>query len=186
MEISIKGKHVDIGESLQSHAEDNLITNVKKYFDNALDAKVIFSRESHLFLVDISVHVGRGMLVQGSASLEDPYAAFDSALARISKQLRRYKRRLRSHRGSDKTQLAQYSIIAPESEIEEVPEDAQPTIVAEMSHEISNLTVSEAVMRMDLANAPVMMFRNSAHGELNVVYRRNDGNVGWIDPSNAQ
>ncbi len=188
MEISIKGKHVDVGVSLRSHAEDNLNANVKKYFDRALDATVIFSREARLFRADISVHVGRDMLMQGSASADDAYAAFDGALARIAKQLRRYKSRLRSHKPRNPEDLtpAQYAIIAPETEDEAAPEEGQPAIIAEMSHEIATLTVGEAVMRMDLANSPVMMFRNRAHGGLNLVYRRDDGNVGWIDPSNGQ
>src|SRR3990167_2824812 len=114
MEISVKGKNVDIGDSLRSHAEDNLNANVRKYFDKALDASVVFSRQSHLFRVDISVHAGRDILVQGSASTDDAYAAFDGALARISKQLRRYKRRLCGHKGRDNDErtLAQYAIIA--------------------------------------------------------------------------
>lgn len=187
MEISVKGKNVDVGDSLRSHAEDNLNANVRKYFDKALDAGVIFSRQAHLFRADISVHAGRDILMQGSASADDAYAAFDNALARISKQLRRYKRRLRDHKGrvSDEKTLAQYTIIAQEDENEEAGEEAQPIIVAEMAHEIVTATVGEAVMRMDLADSPVMMFRNKAHGGLNVVYRRADGNVGWIDPSNT-
>lgn len=187
MEISVKGKHMNVGEALHDHVGDNLNANVKKYFDRAIDATVMFSREGHMFRADISVHAGRGMVMQGGATGGDAYTAFDGALARIGKQLRRYKRRLRNHhkgRGSEELLPAQTYILAAESEDEEVPEEIQPTIIAEMSHHIDTLTVGEAVMRMDLADAPVMMFRNSGHGGLNVVYRRSDGNVGWIDPSN--
>ncbi len=142
-----------------------------------------------MFRVDISVHAGRGMLMQGRGDADEAYAAFDGALGRIAKRLRRYKRRLCNHhkaRGAEETLAAQQYIIAAESEDEEVPEEAQPAIIAEMAHEIATLTVGEAVMRMDLADAPVMMFRTRGHGGLNVIYRRDDGNVGWIDPSHTK
>ncbi len=188
MNISVKGKHVDIGEALRGHAEDALKTSVSRYFDKALDANVIVSREGHLFRVDISVHAGRGMVMQGHAAAADAYAAFDDALERIAKQLRRYKSRLQDHhkdRGEENILRAQYSVIAAGDEDEEAPE-AHAAIIAEMTHDISTLTVGEAVMRLDLAGAPVIMFHNSAHGGLNVVYRRGDGNIGWIDPSDSQ
>ncbi len=191
MEISIKGKNLDVGDALRGHVEENLNTTVTKYFEKALDAKVVYSRVSHSFRVDISVHPWRGLVVQGQGSADDAYAAFDGALDRITKQLRKYKSRIRDHhksRGENEEVLpAQYSILAPEGE--EADDGGaigdNPAIVAEMPHGISTLSVSEAVMRMDLANTPVMMFRNSAHGGLNVVYRRADGNIGWIDPSDA-
>ena len=189
MEISVKGKHVDVGEALRGHAESQLQSSVKKYFENALDSTVIFSKEGHGFRADISVHAGRGMVMQGGADGNDAYGAFDGALGRISKQLRRYKRRISSHHqngpSDDEIVMAQYSILASEGE-DELSEAGEPAIVAEMPHNIATLTVSQAVMRMDLAEAPVMMFRNRAHGGLNVVYRRDDGNIGWIDPSEAE
>ncbi len=189
MEISVKGKHVDVGDALRGHAESQLQSSVTKYFENALDSTVVFSKEGHGFRADISVHAGRGMVMQGGAEGDDAYGAFDGALGRISKQLRRYKSRIRNHHHSgpsdDELIMAQYSILATEGE-EELPESHEPTIVAEMSHRIAPLTVSEAVMRMDLAHAPVMMFRNRAHGRLNVVYRREDGNIGWIDPVDGE
>ncbi|NQU58147.1 MAG: ribosome-associated translation inhibitor RaiA [Rhodospirillales bacterium] len=189
MEISIKGKHVDVGDALRGHAESQLQSSVKKYFENALDSTVVFSKEGPGFHADISVHAGRGMVMQGGADGNDAYVAFDGALGRISKQLRRYKKRIRSHHqngpSDDELVLAQYSILASEGE-DELPEVSEPTIVAEMPHNIATLTVSQAVMRMDFAQAPVMMFRNRAHGGLNVVYRREDGNIGWIDPSDAE
>lgn len=189
MDISVKGKHVDVGDALRGHAESQLQSSVTKYFENALDSTVVFSKEGHGFRADISVHAGRGMVMQGGAAGNDAYGAFDGALSRISKQLRRYKSRIRNHHhsGPDDGELisAQYSILATEGE-DELPEAHEPTIVAEMAHKIAPLTVSEAVMRMDLAHAPVMMFRNRAHGRLNVVYRRDDGNIGWIDPANTE
>jgi len=189
MDISIKGKKLDVGEALRNHVHEQLGAAVEKYFDHAIDATVSFSKEGHLMRTDISVHPGpRGLVVQGGSDAEDPYVAFDRALERIAKQLRRYKRRLSNHHkghGHDDILPALQYVIQPEDDGEEVPEDAQPTIIAEMAAEISTLSVGEAVMRMDLADAPVVMFRNRANSELNVVYRRADGNVGWIDPANT-
>jgi ribosomal subunit interface protein len=188
MKISVKGIHVDIGDALRGHTESKLQSSVAKYFENALDSTVVFSKEGPGFRADISVHAGRGMIMQGGRDGTDAYGAFDGALGRINKQLRRYKRRIRNHHHTGPSDaelvMAQYSILASESE-DELPEVGEPTIVAELIHHIATLTVSEAVMRMDLAHTPVMMFKNRAHGELNVVYRREDGNIGWIDPSDA-
>jgi len=186
MDISVKGKNLDVGDALRGHVENNLASAVTKYFTQALDANVMFSREGQHMRADISVHPGpRGLVVQGGSTSEDPYAAFDVALERIAKQLRRYKRRLNNHHKAPHEDIlpAQQYVIQPEHDDVEVAEDAQPTIVAEMPAEISTLSVSEAVMRMDLAHVPVMMFRDRASGRLNVVYHREDGNIGWIDPS---
>ena len=186
MDISVKGKNLNVGDALKGHVEDHLSSAVTKYFMRAIDASVVFSREGRNLRADISVHPGpRGMVVQGGSESNDPYAAFDGALARISKQLRRYKRRLNSHHkghGEDVLPAQQY-VIQSVHEDEEVTPDDSPAIIAEMPVHIVTLSVSEAVMRMDLADAPVTMFRNSATRRINVVYRRNDGNIGWIDPS---
>ena len=186
MDISVKGKNVDVGEALRGHAEGHLSSAVDKYFERAIDASVMFTRQGRQLRADISVHPGpRGVVVQGRSESDDPYAAFDGALARISKQLRRYKRRLTNHHKShgEKTLPALQYVIQPEHEDKEVDVDAEPMIVAEMLDEIATLSVSEAVMRMDLADLPVTMFRDRASGRLNVVYHRTDGNIGWIDPS---
>ena len=186
MDISVKGKNLDVGEALRGHAEGHLNSAVGKYFERAIDASVMFTRQGRQLRADISVHPGpRGMVVQGRSESDDPYAAFDGALERISKQLRRYKRRLTNHHkghGEETLPALQY-VIQPDHEDEEVDVEAPPVIVAEMPDEIATLSVSEAVMRMDLADLPVTMFRDRASGRLNVVYHRADGNIGWIDPS---
>ncbi len=186
MDISVRGKNLDVGEALRGHAEGHLNSAVGKYFERAIDASVMFTRQGRQLRADISVHPGpRGMVVQGRSESDDPYAAFDGALERISKQLRRYKRRLTNHHkghGEEILPALQY-VIQPDHEDEEVDVDAAPMIVAEMPDEIATLSVSEAVMRMDLADLPVTMFRDRASGRLNVVYHRADGNIGWIDPS---
>lgn len=189
MDISVKGKNISVGDALRGYVSDQLRASVTKYFARAHDGSVIISREAHLFRVDISVHPVAGLLVQGQGAAEDPHAAFDASLERVAKQIRRYKRRISNHhqRGvMDETTPAQQYVLAAESAEEELPAEAQPAIIAELPTEIATLTVGEAVMRLDLADAPAMMFRNRAHGTLNVVYRRTDGNIGWIDPSHIQ
>ena len=192
MEISVSGKHVDVGESFRTYAEDQLTDSVKKYFEQAIDAHVTVSREGSAMHVDISVHPGpRGLVVQGRGQAAEAYPAFDTALERIAKQLRRYKRRLvddhrrRAANEDDLLPAQQYVIQSDDSE-DEIQSDAQPVIVAEMQTDIATLSVSEAVMRMDLADLPVLMFRNSKTNTLSVVYHRRDGNIGWIDPSPSE
>lgn len=190
MQLSVTGKQFDVGDALRTHIEQNLSTTIGKYFANPTDANVVLSREAHNIRADIKVHVGRGIILQGHADAGDARAAFDQASEHISKRLRRQKRRLRKHQrnkaDSEKALRAQQYVLAPGEE-EEVAEglesaDGQPVIIADMETDIDTLTVGEAVMRMDLANLPAMMFRNRAHGGLNMIFVRQDGNIGWIDP----
>lgn len=185
MEIIVKGKQIDLGDSFRTHAEATLTQLVEKYFDRAIDAAVIISKDAHLVKADISVHPIRGITLQSAAGAADSYAAFEAACEKISKQLRRYKRRLTDHskpRPEDSI-LAQQFIIRPEPADTELPaEEAGPVIVAEMSQDIPLCTVSGAVMRLDLSDTNAILFRNSSHGRLNMVYRRQDGNIGWVDP----
>lgn len=191
MQLSVNGKQLDIGNSLREHIEREVPTIIEKYFANPTDADVTVSKEGATFRTDIAVHVGTGIVVQGHARSTDAYASFDEAAEHIAKRLRRYKRRLRDHhreRGAKENALnaAQY-ILAPEEDVEEPDaaeraEPDQPVIIAEMQTRIETLSVGEAVMRMDLAGLPALMFRNSAHGGLNMIYMRADGNIGWVDP----
>jgi ribosomal subunit interface protein len=189
MQITVTGKSLDVGDALRLHVEGNLSQSVAKYFSRALDSTVVFSRDGHhLIRADITVHAKRAMMVKGQAAAADAYAAFDDALERIAKQLRRYKRRIHRHsRNRDDEGLlpALSYVVRAESGDGEVAAEAEPAVIAEMPTEIATLTVGEAVMRMDLADAPALMFRNRGNGALNVVYRRPDGNVGWIDPGNV-
>ena len=187
MQISVKGKQMDVGDALRDHVTTNLDALVNKYFGQPIDGTVVFSREAHLFRADVSVHPLRGVTIQGNGAGNDAYAAFEGAAERVEKQLRRYKRRLKSHKGkgdADNEVLgAQYSVISAGAEDEELPEEENhPTVIAEMQSDIPVCTVSGAVMRLDLSGAPAMMFRNSGHGRMNMVYRRADGNIGWVDP----
>jgi ribosomal subunit interface protein len=189
MQVLVTGKQIDIGDSLRGHAEATTTAIVARYFDKAIEAHVVFCRERHLIVSDISMHVGRGLVVQCHGEASDAYVAFDDAAERLDKQLRRYKRRLRNHHkaankdGSDMQGAVDY-VLAPAADEEAKPAAGgdQPLVIAEMRTSIPRLSVSEAVMRLDLADLPALMFRNSAHGNLSLVYRRRDGNVGWVDP----
>lgn len=185
MNITVKGKNLDVGDALRTHAEAQLADTVTKYFDRALEAGVVLSKVGHQFHAEISVHPMAGVLVHGRGANDDAYVAFDQASERIAKQLRRYHRRLTSHHENMAAQesfRAQHFVVQAEPDHEELPEEGQPTIIAELATDIPTLTVGAAVMRMDLADARVQMFRDSRSGRLNVVYRRDDGNIGWIDP----
>ncbi|MDP6704936.1 MAG: ribosome-associated translation inhibitor RaiA [Alphaproteobacteria bacterium] len=192
MQIHISAKQVEVSDALRRQVEARLSSAVEKYFANPIDAHVAVSKAGHSFRADCSVHVGQGIDAQSHAEADDVYASIDAAVARLEKQLRRYKRRLRDHHNRQKSraeaipaETVQDMVLAAEPDDAEVPETFQPVVVAESTSRVHTLTVGEAVMRMDLADLPVLMFRNSANGELNVVYRRADGHIGWLDPSEA-
>jgi ribosomal subunit interface protein len=196
MEITTAGKGVDVGESLQQHMRDNLAGAVGKYFDRAVSAQVTLSRDGGNFRSDVTVHVGKGIDVQGRATAADPYQAFDQAAERVAKRLRRFKRRLRDHHAgvSDPGLPAQrYVLSAPaEEEEDSIADDQAETgeaegaaVIAESKTLVLAMSVAEAVMHLDLGEHEALMFRNRATGRLNTLYRRSDGNIGWIDPEGA-
>jgi len=190
MRIQISGKQMDIGDALRTHVEDRLGEAVAKYFDRPVDAVVTFCKDRHQFVADSSVHLTTGMTVQATAKADEVYASFEGAVERMEKQLRRYKRRLKDHHRDrqdpiEAMEASSYVLRGHNDEGEE-PATLQPVIVAEMATRVPSLSVGEAVMQMELAGAQLLVFRNDAHGGVNVVYRRDDGNVGWIDPKNAQ
>jgi ribosomal subunit interface protein len=193
MQLTVTGKQIDIGDALRRHVEASLSSILGKYFGTAIEAHVVVSKEAHLSRAEISVHIGRGIIVNAHAAATEAYAGFDVAAERVGKQLRRYKRRLRDHHAkaresSAASEHAMDYVLAPvaedteDGEAEPQGNGGGPAVIAEMSTELPKLTVGEAAMRMDLADAPVLLFRNRSHGELNLVYRRADGNIGWIDP----
>jgi ribosomal subunit interface protein len=188
MQLSVSGKRLDVGDSLRSHVATTLGGAVDRYFGRAIEGKVVFERQRHLFRADISVHVRRGMVLQSHHEAADPYAAFDGAVERLDHRLKRHKGRIADrkrgkHAASEEPAFepARYAVIEPEAETL-ADEAAAAPIVAEMTTEIATLSVGEAVARLDLGQKPVLMFRNKANGELNVVYRRSDSAIGWIDP----
>ena len=188
MQITVSGKQVDVGDALRTHIEKRLNEGVSKYIDRMTHITVVVSRESHMFRVDINGNTGTstGTIIKGKGDSEDVYAAFDVAATHIEKQLRRYKRRITNHHKNRSQQditafQATKYVIAPEQG-DDLHEEAAPVIVAEKATNIETLTVSEAVMKMDLADLPALLFFNSASGRVNVVYRRVDGNISWVDP----
>ncbi|MGB3553039.1 MAG: ribosome-associated translation inhibitor RaiA [Jannaschia sp.] len=188
MRYQITGKQIDIGEALQTHVRTELGAIMDKYAGRPTDAQVVFSKVAHEFSCEATVHLSTGLTAQASARATEIYAAFDACGEKMEKQLRRYKRRLKNHH-QDRAQPVEVSggssyILAAETDDAE-PDTLQPLIVAEMQTKIPALSVGEAVMQMELAGAPVLVFRNERGGGVNVVYRREDGNVGWIDPANG-
>ena len=187
MQYQISGKQIDIGEALQTHVRNDLGTVVEKYAERPTNAQVIFSKSAHEFVCEATVHLSTGLTAQAKAHAIEIYAAFDGCSEKMEKQLRRYKRRLKDHH-RERAQPVELSgaasyILASEAGSEESePESLQPMIVAEMETKIPSLSVGEAVMQMELAGAPVLVFHNEGKDGLNVVYRRDDGNIGWIDP----
>jgi len=190
MHIKVSGKHIDVGDALRAHVEESILSSVAKYFDRPVDAHVVFSRRGHEFACDSSVHLATGLTAQARAVSSEIYAAFDQATDRIEKQLRRYKRRLKDHHNTrtDPIEMIEASSYVLRSHDEEADgsevNGMQPVIIAEMTTPIKSLTVGEAVMQMELAHASFLVFRNDASGRINIVYQRDDGNVGWIDPAN--
>ncbi len=188
MNLIVKGQQIDVGDALREHVRSSLDDVFGKYFGDAIDATVTFSRDAHLYRASVSAHVGRGIMAQSEAVADQPYIACDQALDRLAKRLRRHKRRLRDHHKAPVAAVESAGLYVLAGDSEGGEEDAgeagegAPTVIAEMKTDIATLTVSEAVMRLDLADDRALMFVNRAHGGLNMVYRRADGNVGWVDP----
>lgn len=191
MRIQVSGKHIDVGEALTTHVEDRVAEVMGKYAERPVEAVVIFSRDRHEYIADSSVHLSTGLSVQAKARAGEVYASFEGAMDRMEKQLRRYKRRLKDHHRDREQPIeamdaSSYILAGGDDGLDAVePETLQPVIVAEMETRVQHLSVGEAVMQMELAGAPLLVFRNTAHGGVNVVYTREDGNIGWIDPRNA-
>jgi ribosomal subunit interface protein len=194
MQITVSGKQVDLSDALRTRVTSHLDTIATKYFDHAMEAQVTFSRARSFFTCDINVHAGRGLKLRGEGEAADAHTAFDDAAEHIAKRLRRYRRRVNEHARylahRVRPEAARQYVLRQEESDSDTDADGTvngvvpyATVIAEIHTEISLLSVGEAVMRMDLADQTVMMFRNSATGELNVVYRRGDGNIGWIDPT---
>lgn len=187
MRYTISGKHIDVGDALSTHVETELGETITKYSQRPTDAAVTFSRDAHQFLCDAIVHLSTGLTVQARGAATEVYAAFEACREKMDKQLRRYKRRLKDHH-KDRSepvefgQAGMYVLAADEEEWESHDSGLQPIIIAEMEARVPTLSVGDAVMQMELAGSPLLVFRNEKHGGVNVVHRREDGNVGWIDP----
>ena len=198
MQINVAGKQIDLSDALRTRVTAHLDLIAEKYFDNALEANVTFGRARSFFTCDINVRAARGLLLRGEGEAADAHSAFDDAAEHIAKRLRRYRRRVNGHSRDLVQRLRpeigrQYVLRQDDDEpIRPAQQDgalngtsngAYATIIAEHATDIPRLSVGEAVMQLDLADQIVLMFRNSASGEINVVYRRPDTNIGWLDPA---
>lgn len=196
MQVQVTGKHVDVGEALRSRVTDELSNSILKYFDrDGGGADVVVSREGSAFKVDCSVVLASGQQLTTHGLGGDAHMAFDAALQKMSKRVRRYKNRLKDHHGqalAKQAESAAYFVIAAtdaDDDEDEAPDAtgfAEPMIIAETERPVRSMTVSSAVMELDLTEAQTIVFRNAAHGGLSVVYRRPDGNIGWIDPERTK
>ena len=188
MEIRVSGHQMDTGTALQQHANDRLSAIITKYFSQALSSAVTFSKApAGAFRCDIVCHVMQGLILKGAAVAHDAHQALDQAAEKIDKQLRRYKRRLNDHHQqaayAARQEEAAYTVFVVEEETEEAPVDAAPLVIAETRVDIPEATVSDAVMMLDLRNTNALFFKNAGTGRHNMVYRRDDGSIGWVEPS---
>ena len=195
MQIQITGRHMELGEALRGRIEEGLEAAVSKYFNRTGEANVFVSQHGPFVEVDCNVHLPSGIVLQSTGKADDPYAALEVSLDKMEKRVRRYKRRLKDHHTNGQPALpaqavAEMLIQVPAEDADE-PEDAglengdAPLTVAETQVQIRTMSVSEAVMQLELQDVPALMFRNASHDGLNMVYRRPDGHIGWVDPANT-
>lgn len=190
MTVRVSGKHMDVGEAFRSRIEDRFDATVGKYYDGNFSGTVVISKEGARYASDCMLHLDTGVVFQAAGQAHDPEASFADAAERIEKRLRRYKRRLKDHYAGSNGQPRDvaYTVMAAPVSAEddddhEVPEDYAPAIIAETSLPVGTMSVASAVMELDRRDSPVVIFRNAGSGEVNIVYRRPDGNFGWVDPS---
>lgn len=201
MRVQVAGRHMDVGEALRSRITDELTEKIAQYFSRATDAQVTVSKARVGCEVDCVVHFSSGITLQAEGQGGDAHHAFDQALDKIAKRVRRYKRRLKNHHADNKSPLpaenALAYVLAPLAEAESDEdetgaadgppaerESGAPLVIAETTAAVRTMPVAMAVMQLDLMEEPALIFRNAASGGLNMVYRRKDGNIGWVDPGN--
>ncbi len=189
MSLRISGKHIEISDAYRTHVESRVGAIVGKYFDGGFSGRVVLERDGGGYRVDCALHLDSGLDLQAEGRGHEIYPTFEQAAERIEKQMRRYKRRLKEHHHDSRVvpdEDASYTVLAatPEAD-EELASDYSPMVIAEETKSLRTLSVSGAVMAMDLSDAAVVVFRHAGHGGVNVVYRRRDGNIGWIDPAAA-
>lgn len=187
MHIQISGQGIDLGGALQTHVSERLKDGVTKYFGRPVEGNVTFSKEGSMIRCEIMAHLASGVRLAAQGESPEAYSAYDEAQERLEKRVRRHKRRLKNHHANGKAalpaELATSYVLAPYAAEEESDEDTAPVVVAETQTQVTEMTVGDAVMQLDLVDQPAIVFKNAAHGRLNVVYRRSDGNIGWIDPA---
>lgn len=188
MGLRISGKHMEIGDAFRARIQGRIGEAIEKYFDGGFSGHVTVEKSGPRFSADCVVFLDSGMDLQAGGQAYDPQGAFDAAAERIEKRLRRYKRRLRSYENAPNGRNGDmaYRVMAPVAdEDEEVPEDYAPAVVAESTVALKTMSVADAIIELDTKDSPVFVFRNAGNEHVNIVYRRADGNIGWIDPSTA-
>ncbi|HVY56594.1 MAG TPA: ribosome-associated translation inhibitor RaiA [Xanthobacteraceae bacterium] len=194
MPFRVSGKNMDVGDALRERVSERVSEALAKYFDGGYSGHVTIGKDGFGFLTECAVHLDSGITLQAEAMAADAYASADQAALRIEKRLRRYKRRLKGHVPpvdgvpalAAVPDAQTYVIAAPDQDTEEEIVDFNPVIIAESTEALPARSVSDAVMELDMTGAPVVVFRHAAHGRVNIVYRRSDGHIGWIDPPGAQ
>ncbi len=195
MELNVHGQHINVGDALRTHVEDKLEDLNQKYFNHATYATVTFSKEGHgkaQTRAHIHIKMGKNIMVVGDATDIDPYVSFETAADKVGKQMRRYKKKIRDHHEREdhtpekESIKARDYVLAAASEQDDNPVPDEPLIVAETTKDLRVMSVSDAVMHLDLSNEQCYVFINSKNKEVNIVHRRDDGNIGWIDPENIK
>lgn len=190
MGVRVSGKHMEIGDSFRQRIEDRVGQTVTKYFEGGYSGQVTVEKSGSRFAADYRVHLDTGVVLHAAGQANDPQASFDAAAERIEKRLRRYKHKLKDHHSGNSNGLPAeiaYTVMdAVPDEDDEISEDFAPTIVAESSKSIRTMSVASAVIALDMTDEPLVMFRSPGKQQLNIVYRRNDGNIGWIDASSLK
>jgi ribosomal subunit interface protein len=187
MPLRVSGKNLDVGESLRAHVLEKVETIVARYFDGRVSGHVVISREGSGYRSDCSLHLSSGVDLHAEGKAQEPYPSVEQGIDKIERRLRRYKTRLKETRtpsaddGQATMQVSDYKIEAPD-DTTEVVEDFKPVIVAEGSHRLKSLSVASAVAELDLSGAPLLVFQHAGSARVNVVYRRADGAIGWLDP----
>ena len=188
MTLRVSGKNMDVGDALRGKAEEHFASVVGKYFDGGYDGHLTLTPDGIGYRADCVVHLNSGAVLQASAQAGDATSAFEVMALNIEKRLRRYNRKLKQHRKGNGANgvdgvTAQYTVFGASDAIDELDEDYAPPVIAETTKSLRQMSVEEAVMELDFSGQQVVMFRHAGHGGLNVVYRRADGNIGWIDPA---
>ncbi|GAA2837146.1 ribosome hibernation-promoting factor, HPF/YfiA family [Aminobacter aminovorans] len=190
MSLRISGKHMDVGDAFRTRIEGRIGEAIDKYFDRGFSGHVNVVKSGSRYTADCVVRLDSGMSLQATGEAQEPTAAFEAAADKLETRLRRYKRRLKSHNlgaGNGELTDVAYSVVAAlVDDDEDVPEDFAPAIVAESTMVLKTMSVASAVIELDTKDSPVVVFRNAGNEHLNIVYRRSDGNIGWIDPSTAK
>lgn len=190
MQIQITGKHIDLGDALRGRIETGLEAAVTKYFDRPSDGHVTVSKDGYQTVVDCSVHLPSGIVLQAHGAGDEPYAALENALEKMEKRVRRYKRRLKDHHRPGRMPMPSEPLPAfvlqsqdeeQEGEPAEIGDD-QSLIIAETAESLRTMSVAEAVMQLELVESPVVFFKHASLLRTNLVYRRPDGHIGWVDP----